>query len=387
MYGPINLVIVQATSFCNLDCGYCYLPDRQLRNQIPLELVTTIFDRVFESPFVGDAFTVCWHAGEPLAMPVSFYRTAFEAVERSRLAHGRDQCFVTQSVQTNATLITQAWCDLFKEYCVEVGVSIDGPAAVHDAHRKYRSGHGSHAAAMRGVALLQQNGIPFNVIAVVTDDSLDRPDEIFDFFYDNGMTDVGFNMEEQEGLNVSSSLAPRASTEERYRAFMQRMWDRTVQAGGEFRLREFETLCSLVYNGQRLEQTDMNAPFKIVNFDHAGNFSTFDPELLSVEVEPYGLFTFGNVLTDSLDSICATEKFRRAHADMQAGVELCRSSCQYFGVCGGGAGSNKYWENRSFRSTETQACRYRAKVVTDIVLAELEAGTRLPYGEICQTTP
>src|SRR5271165_6504710 len=147
MYGPINLVIVQATSFCNLDCGYCYLPDRQLRNQIPLELVTTIFDRVFESPFVGDAFTVCWHAGEPLAMPVSFYRDAFEAVERSRLAHGRDQCFVTQSVQTNATLITQAWCDLFKEYCVEVGVSIDGPAAVHDAHRKYRSGHGSHAAA------------------------------------------------------------------------------------------------------------------------------------------------------------------------------------------------------------------------------------------------
>jgi len=57
---------------------------------------------------------------------------------------------------------------------------------------------------------------------------------------------------------------------------------------------------------------------------------------------------------------------------MQAGVELCRSSCEYFGVCGGGAGSNKYWENGSFRSDQTQACRYRTKIVTDIVLAELE---------------
>jgi uncharacterized protein len=277
-FGPINLVIVQATSFCNLDCHYCYLPDRQLRNQISLELVDAIFERVFTSPFVGDGFTVCWHAGEPLAMPISFYRSAFEAVERARRRYAKHDCFVAQSLQTNATLITQAWCDLFKEFNVEVGVSIDGPAFIHDAHRKYRSGIGSHAAVMRGIARLKDNGIPFNAIAVVTDDSLDHPDEIFEFFFTNGITDIGFNMEEQEGPNASPSLTGLASTEERYRSFMQRIWDLTANAGGEFKLREFEALCSLAYNGERLEQTDMNAPFKIVNFDHAGNFSTFDPD-------------------------------------------------------------------------------------------------------------
>jgi uncharacterized protein len=376
-FGPLNLVIVQATSFCNLDCGYCYLPDRQLRKQITIDTVSRIFSRVFESPYVGDGFTVCWHAGEPLAMPPAFYREAFAAVDRARIAYGRHECYVAQSLQTNATLITQAWCDLFREFNVEVGVSLDGPAAVHDAHRKYRSGLGSHAAAMRGIALLQENGVPFNVIAVVSDYSLDHPDEIFDFFRDAGIRDVGFNMEEKEGVNADSSLGDRPATDERYRAFMQRMWDRTAAEGGEFRLREFEALASIAYNGHRLEQTDMNAPFKIVNFDHAGNFSTFDPELLSVAVEPYGTFAFGNVATDSLESIVQTPKFARAHADMQAGVDRCRATCDYFGVCGGGAGSNKYWENGTFNSTQTQACRYRTQILTDIVLAELEQAVHL----------
>jgi uncharacterized protein len=57
---------------------------------------------------------------------------------------------------------------------------------------------------------------------------------------------------------------------------------------------------------------------------------------------------------------------------MSAGVAHCRSECSYFSVCGGGCGSNKYWENGSFDSTETKNCRYRIKAVTDILLGALE---------------
>jgi uncharacterized protein len=61
------------------------------------------------------------------------------------------------------------------------------------------------------------------------------------------------------------------------------------------------------------------------------------------------------------------------YQEMSAGVKLCRENCQYFGLCGGGAGSNKYWENGTFNSAETKACNYRIKVVTDVVLAGLES--------------
>ncbi len=370
-FGPINLVVIQPTPFCNLDCDYCYLPDRQLKKQFSLDLIEPIFKTIFTSPFVGQDFTVCWHAGEPLTVPIAFYESALERIREAESKYNQQPYQIHYSFQTNATLINQAWCDFFRQHPIHIGVSIDGPAFIHDAHRKTRKGLGSHAATMRGIKFLQKNNIDFNVIAVITEDSLDYANEIFNFFLDNGITDVGFNMEETEGINSSSSL-DRSGIEERYGTFIQQFWELAAQTEGVFKLREFEVICSLIYDNFRQEKTDMNHPFAIVNFDHQGNFSTFDPELLSVKTERYGDFILGNVLEDSLESVCYTDKFQRIYRDMASGVELCRNSCEYFGVCGGGAGSNKFWENGTFASTETSACKYRIKLVTDIVLAELE---------------
>ncbi|MCX5931053.1 MAG: GRRM system radical SAM/SPASM domain protein, partial [Cyanobacteria bacterium] len=55
-----------------------------------------------------------------------------------------------------------------------------------------------------------------------------------------------------------------------------------------------------------------------------------------------------------------------------AGVDLCRRDCAYFGLCGGGAGSNKYWEHGRFDYSVTEACRYRIQLVADVVLAGME---------------
>jgi uncharacterized protein len=369
--GPINLVVIQSTSFCNLNCDYCYLPDRQTKNQLSLDLIPTIMKTVLESPFIGGDFTILWHAGEPLALPVSFYDQATYLIREAEEKYKTQPIQIFQSLQTNATLINQAWCDCFLRNGIYVGVSLDGPAFLHDIHRQTYRGLGTHAATMRGISLLQKNQIPFNVIAVLTEDSLDYPEEIFNFFLENGITEVGFNMEEAEGVHQSSTLN-QPGIESRYRAFIQRFWELTVKTKGVFRLREFETMCTLAYGNFRLESTDMNKAFVIVNFDYQGNFSTFDPELLAVKIEPYGDLILGNVLRDTFVSVCDGEKFRQIYQDMSAGVELCRQNCDYFGLCGGGAGSNKYWENGTFNSSETKACRYRIQAIADVVLEGLE---------------
>jgi uncharacterized protein len=368
---PINLVVLQPTSFCNLDCDYCYLPERHLRNNLDLNLIEPIFQSIFTSPFVGSEFTICWHAGEPLALPVSFYEAAFGLIDEASAKFNTMGTFYNYSFQTNATLINQKWCDFFACHPLHVGVSLDRPAFLHDTHRKTRTGTETHAATMRGISYLQKNNLDFSVIAVITADSLDYPEEIFNFFWENGITDVGFNMEETEGVHLASSL-DRLDLLDKYKRFMERFWDLVAQTGGEFKLREFEVICSLIYEDRRLDYTDMNKPFVIVNFDYQGNFSTFDPELLAVKTPQYGNFILGYVLTDSLVSVCQGAKFQQIYADISAGVGMCASSCDYFGVCGGGAGSNKYWENGTFRSILTKACQYRTQIITEIILERLE---------------
>jgi uncharacterized protein len=369
--GPLDLLVVQATPYCNLDCDYCYLPGRRDRRRLDPALLDPILDTVLSSPFVVGDFTLLWHAGEPLMVPPSFYDEASHRIAAALARHGRGDLRIAQAIQTNATVIDDRWCDCFARNGIQVGVSLDGPAFLHDAHRRTRTGLGSHAATMRGISRLRRHGLPFEVITVLTAASLDHADALFAFFVENDIRDVGFNMEETEGANRLSSL-DQPGLEGRWRAFLERFWDLCSSQPGALRLREFETLCGQVVGASRMEHTDMNRPFVIVSVDVEGRFSTFDPELLGVRTERYGDFVLGQVGRDSLESVLTTPAFQRIATDMAAGVETCRLHCDHFALCGGGAGSNKYWEKGTLACGETQACRWRVKVLADVVLSRLE---------------
>jgi uncharacterized protein len=375
-YGPVRLLVVQPTPFCNLDCDYCYLPHRSDRSRLSFALLEAAIERVLESPWFEGGFTLLWHAGEPLMMPIAFYDEASERIGRLLARRGLPPETIVQSLQTNATTIDGAWCDCFVRNGIHVGVSMDGPAFLHDAHRVTRTGRPTHAAVMRGIGWLQRRGIPFQVICVLTAESLHHPEAIASFFLEHGITDVGFNMEETEGVNARSSLdatgAAQQALEGRYRAFMAALWQRSRAQPERLRIREFEGVASLACSDARLKATDMNTPFVIVNVDARGHVSTFDPELLSVATAEYGDFSFGHVRDSSLEAMAATAKFQRVAAEIAAGVERCRASCAYFGLCGGGAGSNKYWEHGRFDAAATQHCRYRIQLVADVVLEGLE---------------
>jgi len=370
-YGPVRLLVVQPTPFCNLDCDYCYLPNRDDRSRLSLEILETALERVLESPYLDGPFTLLWHAGEPLTVPIPFYDAATACIRQALARHGLPPETIVQSLQTNATVIDAAWCDCFIRNDIHVGVSMDGPAFLHDAHRRTRTGLGSHAASLRGIEWLQRRGIPFQVICVLTADALDHADTLFDFFTGHGINTVGFNMEETEGENAQSTLE-RPDSERRYKLFLERFWQRMADQPGLLRLREFDGVTSLACSDERLQNTDMNAPFAIVNVDARGHVSTFDPELLSVQTEEYGDFSFGNVLEHSLVEVAQTEKFQRVLAEISSGVERCRQGCAYFGLCGGGGGSNKYWEHGTFDCSATQHCRYRIQLVADVVLDGME---------------
>ena len=375
-FGPIGLVVVQSTSLCNLDCSYCYLPDRQKKRVFDLNLLPLLIQRILESPYAGPEFSLVWHAGEPLTLPTRWYDEATKILYQSLADHGALGLDFTQHVQTNATLINDSWCDCFRRNRIVACISVDGPEDIHDAHRRFRNGRGSHALAMKGIEALHRNDVPFHCISVLTEDAMEQPERMYRFFRDNGIYDVGFNVEEQEGIHTSSSMQG-AAMEAKYRDFLQTFWRLSEQDGYPVVLREFEQVISLIQGHQRMTQNELNRPFSILSVDWQGNFSTFDPELLSVASDRYGTFNLGNLRDLSLEESTKTEQFQRLFSDMSQGVHSCQEGCEYFGLCGGGNGSNKFWEHGSLAASETNACRFGTKIPVQVLLERFEEGPPL----------
>jgi uncharacterized protein len=360
----IAVVVVQPTPFCNINCNYCYLPARNNKATISADTLRTLFQKVFLSGWADEQITVIWHAGEPLVMPVSFYEDAFTLIDSLRPA----EIQVRHSFQTNGTLLSRAWCDLFKKWHVGVGVSIDGPRRFNDAHRLGRTGRSTFDKAITGIRLLRSEQVPFHVISVLTDQSLDAPQEMLEFYREEGIEDVCFNVEESEGDHVSELFASKAPRE-RFRSFLGHFWREARRDDRVHFIREIDGILPRVFRAGNDELKNVQVePFAMLNVDCHGNVSSFSPELLGLKNAAYNDFIIGNVRTHSLEEMRSSAAMRAMTRDIRAGVARCRESCEYFSVCAGGAPINKLSENGSFDSERTGFCALTQMVPTDLIL-------------------
>jgi uncharacterized protein len=362
-----TLCILQPTPFCNINCDYCYLPHRSSSYKMDIDVFGKIAVELFSSKIVTAPIDFLWHLGEPLAVPISFYEKAFKIISQLGEDTGIEYSI---TFQTNAMLINQNWIDLFKKYKINIGLSIDGPAFIHDKKRVNKKNKGTHEQVMKGVGMLQEAKIPFGVIMVVTKDSLDYPDLICDFFLENGINDIGFNIDEMDGDHLKTSF--EKIEDEKFKYFIQQLLKRSVESNGKFKVREF-WLNIRPFTAEVNEPVNVaNRPFGIFNFDCYGNYSTFCPELITAKNEEYNNFAMGNILTDKLDDILTNPIYLRVKREIEEGIEKCKNSCEYWSFCGGGCPSNKYFENGTFVSTDTVACKYHKKMIVDALADHLE---------------
>lgn len=368
LVGPLDLLVIQGTPFCNIDCKYCYLPNRLSQRRIEMETVELVLGKVFEFGIVKKDFTLVWHAGEPLVIPVEFYKQVSHIINIKNKTGFK----LKQSIQTNGLLLNQEWCDFIIEHEVKVGLSLDGPSHIHDQNRVTRNGNGTHLKVMRAVELLHKNKIPFHVISVVTKNTLNHPDEFFNFFRENDIKQLGLNIEEVEGVHQVSTLT-KDDFLPSFKRFMSRLYTLYLNNKRKLDIREFRQIESLILQTkERPTLSQQTTPYRILNVDVDGNFSTFSPELLGMDAKGYGSFQIGNLKTGSLSEALSSNRFDTIYSDIIKGIISCKKSCEYFGVCGGGAPSNKFSEHGSFAVAETNYCRFRNKALFDVVLSEME---------------
>jgi uncharacterized protein len=302
-------------------------------------------------------------------LPIGFYRDAFRLIDALRPA----EVAVAHSFQTNGTLINEKWCRFFTEERVNLGVSIDGPRHLHDRNRLTRSGRGTFDKTIAGIRSLRRQQVPFHVISVLSMESMLAAQELFDFYVEEGIEQVCFNVEESEGDHVSRSFA-QTGIEDAYQRFLSEFWRLSAAAPGKITfIREIEQALQQVIRPKAVPfGNQLVEPFAIISMDWAGNISTFSPELLRLRNKDYGDFLLGNINRDSLVELPHRPNFVRMLKDIEAGVALCREGCEYFSVCGGGEPVNKLAENGTFISTETTYCRMTKMRATDLVLNALD---------------
>ena len=339
-----SYVVLQPTTLCNLDCAYCYLPFRAEDRRMPVAVAARTAESVNAwADSAGGRFSVVWHGGEPMAAgrrALAELMAPFEGVEHH--------------IQTNATLIDDAWCDFFVAHDMRVSVSVDGPASLN-ANRVNRAGAPAYNVIEKGIGTLRRRGLPFSALCVVSAPRPGLAGELYEYFLGLGCEVLGINIEEQEGVNERANGFDGDAVRGFWRELVA-AWRREPR----IHLREVEW--TLRFAGAVLDGTADDVlpraldPIPTVAAD--GRVFLLSPELAGFTDPRYGDFSSGNVLSEPLAAILARAETSASWVpDYLAGVEACRERCPYFGFCGGAHAANRYFELGRFDATETNHCR------------------------------
>jgi uncharacterized protein len=224
---PFVVMAKPVGPICNLDCGYCYylgkkalFPPQERFRMTPQVLESYISSFIASSP--GPLVHFGWHGGEPTLAGIGFYRRVVELQERHLPPGWR----CVNNIQTNGTLLDKRWCSFLAENHFAVGLSIDGPASVHNASRPDRHGRPTHDRAMSGLDALRAAGIEPDVLCTLNALTAAHPSEVYRFFVDQKVQWLQFLPVVER---APDGVSPRSVTPEAMGEFLCTIFDEWVR--------------------------------------------------------------------------------------------------------------------------------------------------------------
>jgi uncharacterized protein len=179
---------------CNLDCEYCFFLSKEMlypgsRFRMAADLQGTYIRQLLEAHSAAREVVVAWQGGEPTMMGLDFFRRSIDLQRK----YARPGQRILNTIQTNGTLLTDEWGEFLSANEFLVGISIDGPAEVHDAYRVDKGGKPTFGRVMRGLDVLKRSNVDWNVLTTVHAVNGDRGREVYAFLRDElGATFVQF---------------------------------------------------------------------------------------------------------------------------------------------------------------------------------------------------
>jgi uncharacterized protein len=219
---------------CNLNCAYCFFltkerlyPDSRFR--MSEEVLEEYIRQYLEAQQVP-CVTVAWQGGEPTMMGLDFFRRSIELEEKYK----KPGMIVENTIQTNATLLDDEWCEFFRDNNYLVGISIDGPKELHDTYRVDKGGNPTFDRVMKGFELLKKHDVDFNILCTVHAANGDYPEEVYRFFRDElGAEFIQFiaivERDNETGFQKGNKVTDRSVGPEQYGDFLIGVFDEWVK--------------------------------------------------------------------------------------------------------------------------------------------------------------
>jgi uncharacterized protein len=335
---------------CNLDCKYCfYLEKERLfpRNEnfkMSDEVLETYIRQYIAAQQTPEV-SFAWQGGEPTLLGVGFFRKVVELQRRH--AGGKR---ISNALQTNGTLLDDEWCEFLAAERFLVGLSIDGPARLHNAYRVDKKGRDTYDDVLRGLRLLKKHRVEFNTLTVVNRANARHPLEVYRFLRDIGSGFIQFiplveRMADAEAAKLGLDLAvPPRVDEEDARRMPVTEWSVEPRQYGDF-------LCTIFDEWVR---RDVGRTFVQI-FDvtlgnwvgQKGGLCVFSEtcgralamehngDVYSCDHYVYPQYRLGNILNASLGELVSSEFQQQFGRDKSATLPRYCRECEVRHLCHG----------------------------------------------------
>jgi len=315
----ISLLVKPASGLCNLSCAYCFYRRVQgIYPEMPTKMSRPAAEEVIRKTLLTNTphNSFCWQGGEPTLMGLDFFRNVVAFQKK----YARSGQVIENSIQTNGLLLDDQWCEFLRQENFLVGISLDGPAPIHDFYRKDSAQKGTFAEVMRSIELMKKHDVQFNILCLLTDRNIKSPVELYNFFRSQNFKFLQFiNCFEHDG--TSGALKSFSVRGEETGDFYIKLFDEWFQKDFfDVSIRFFEDILLYLVDGVKASCCYNKACNSYLVVEHNG------------DCYPCDFFVFeewkiGNLIKSDIQTIMNSplrSRFASLKADLPEACRECR---------------------------------------------------------------
>lgn len=337
---PLRQLVLKVHSRCDLACDHCYVyehADQSWTSRpkvISDEVASWTAQRLAEhaKAHALPSVQVILHGGEPLLAGPARLRRICEELRNSLDGISR----LDLRIHTNGIQLSSRFLDLFAEFDVRVGISLDGDRAANDLHRRYSDGRSSHDKVLASLSLLRQERYRHLYAGLLcTIDVRNDPVAAYDALAAEDPPRIDFLLPhatwDEPPLRPDGAATP-------YADWLMAVYDRWDAQGRPMPVRLFDSVISTLGGGPSLTEAMGLAPADVVVVETDGTFEQADSLKTAFDGAPG---TGEDVFRHSLDEVALHPGITARQQGLAGLSETCRS-CPVVRSCGGGLYAHRY---------------------------------------------